>query len=64
MQNNISKTIIENFRIPVPPLAVQAKIVQILDKFTELAKELAKEQQARRAQYEYYRNQLLSFKKR
>lgn len=59
MQNNISKTIIENFRIPVPPLAVQAKIVQILDKFTELAKELAKEQQARRAQYEYYRDWLL-----
>ena len=49
----------ENFRIPVPPLAVQAKIVQILDKFTELAKELAKEKQARRAQYEYYRDWLL-----
>ena len=49
----------ENFRIPVPPLAVQEKIVQILDKFTELAKELAKEKQARRAQYEYYRDWLL-----
>ncbi len=48
-----------NFRIPVPPLAVQAKIVQILNKFTELAKELAKEKQARRAQYEYYRDWLL-----
>ena len=59
MQNNISKTIIENFRIPVPPLAVQAKIVQILNKFTELAKELAKEKQARRTQYEYYRDWLL-----
>lgn len=50
---------IKNFRIPVPPLAVQAKIVQILDKFTELAKELAKEKQARRTQYEYYRDWLL-----
>lgn len=50
-------------KIPVPPLAVQVKIVQILDKFTELANELAeklaKEQQARRTQYEYYRDWLL-----
>ena len=46
-------------KIPVPPLAVQAKIVQILNKFTELAKELAKEKQARRTQYEYYRDWLL-----
>lgn len=46
-------------KVPVPPLAVQEKIVQILDKFTELAKELAKEKQARRAQYEYYRDWLL-----
>ena len=50
---------IKNFRIPVPPLAVQEKIVQILNKFTELAKELAKEKQARRTQYEYYRDWLL-----
>ena len=55
----ISKKQVENFRIPVPPLAVQAKIVQILNKFTELAKELAKEKQARRTQYEYYRDWLL-----
>ncbi len=56
---SIRKPMVENFRIPVPPLAVQEKIVQILNKFTELAKELAKEQQARRAQYEYYRDWLL-----
>ena len=56
---SIRKPMVENFRIPVPPLAVQAKIVQILNKFTELAKELAKEKQARRTQYEYYRDWLL-----
>lgn len=40
-------------RIPVPPLEVQREIVRILDQFTTL--------EARRAQYEYYRNQLLSY---
>ncbi|MCR2063572.1 restriction endonuclease subunit S [Campylobacter helveticus] len=40
-------------QIPLPPLAVQEKIVEILDKFTQL--------QARKKQYEYYRNKLLSF---
>lgn len=39
--------------IPVPPLEVQCEIVRILDQFTTL--------EARRAQYEYYRNQLLSY---
>ena len=43
--------------IPVPPLEVQREIVKILDQFTTLEAEL----EARRAQYEYYRNQLLSY---
>jgi type I restriction enzyme specificity protein hsdS len=43
--------------IPVPPLEVQCEIVRILDQFTTLEAEL----EARRAQYEYYRNQLLSY---
>ena len=43
--------------IPVPLIEVQRKIVEILDNFTELEAEL----EARRKQYEYYRNQLLSF---
>lgn len=42
----------ERFKIPIPPLAVQEEIVDILDKFTEL--------EGRKRQYEYYRNQLLS----
>ena len=45
------------FEIPVPPIEVQSKIVEILDNFTELEAEL----EARRKQYEYYRNQLLTF---
>ena len=51
--------------IPVPPLSVQHKIVEILDKFTSLEAELEvklqAELEARKKQYEYYRNQLLDF---
>ena len=47
--------------IPVPPLPVQQEIVRILDSFSELEKELEKELETREKQYEYYRNQLLSF---
>ena len=48
--------------VPVPPLPVQREIVRILDSFTSLEAELEAELEARRKQYEYYRNQLLSFK--
>ena len=57
----------EKFEIPVPPIEVQSKIVEILDNFTELEAELERkleaELEARRKQYEYYRNQLLTFDK-
>ena len=55
-ENNIFKS----FKIPIPPLEVQQEIVRILDKFTELEKELEKELEARRKQYAYYRENLLS----
>jgi type I restriction enzyme S subunit len=45
--------------IPVPPLAVQAEIVRVLDSFTSLEAELEAELEARKKQYEYYRNQIL-----
>ena len=50
-----------NFQIPVPHIAVQDEIVRILDKFTELEKELEKELELRRKQYEFYRDKLLTF---
>lgn len=46
---------------PIPPLRVQARIVEILDKFTQLEAELQAELEARRKQYAYYRDQLLNF---
>ena len=47
--------------IPVPSLPVQAEIVRILDNFTKLTAELTLELTARRKQYEYYRDRLLTF---
>ena len=49
---------IAKLKIPVPPLEVQEEIVRILDSFTELEANLQTELEARRKQYEYYRNSL------
>lgn len=49
------------FRIPIPPLPVQEEIVRILDSFSSLEAELEAELEARRKQYAYYRNELLTF---
>ena len=51
---------IKKLEIPLPPLKKQAKIAAVLDKFTELTEELTEELTAREAQYDYYRNMLLS----
>ena len=58
---------IKDFEIPIPPLEVQRQIVQILDRFDALCNDLTQglpaEIEARRKQYEYYRDQLLTFKR-
>ena len=59
----ISRKKFENMSIPIPPLPVQREIVRILDNFTELTAELQEELTARKKQYEYYRDNLLSFDK-
>ena len=56
----VSKKQIEAIEIPLPPLEIQKKIVECLDKFSALAAELQAELQLRRKQYEYYRTQLLT----
>lgn len=58
---SIRKPMIEDFQIPLPPLPVQEEIVRILDNFTELIAELTAELTARKKQYEYYRDSLLTF---
>ncbi|MGL4686090.1 MAG: restriction endonuclease subunit S [Commensalibacter sp.] len=60
---SIRKPMLDFFQIPIPPLAVQAEIVRILDAFTALTAELTAELKARKKQYNYYRDQLLTFKK-
>jgi type I restriction enzyme, S subunit len=51
-----------DIKIPVPPLPIQQEIVKILDAFRKLEAELEAELEARRKQYEYYRDRLLDFK--
>lgn len=66
--NNLSKNVMKNFEIPIPPIEIQKEIVRILDSFTELTTklitELTTELAMRKQQYEYYRDKLLSFGER
>ena len=56
----LMSNVMETIEIPLPPLEIQKKIVECLDKFSALAAELQAELQLRRKQYEYYRTQLLT----
>ncbi len=57
---------ISSLSIPVPPLEEQQRIVAILDRFDALCNDLTRglpaEIEARKKQYEYYRDKLLTFK--
>lgn len=59
--NLSSNKLMNELYIPLPPLEVQNEIVHILDTFTSHVAELQAELQARKEQYEYYRNKLLTF---
>ena len=56
----ISLKVTEEFMLPVPPLEVQREIVHVLDSFTLLTAELTAELTARKKQYEFYRDRLLT----
>lgn len=62
---NVSKKRFGEIAIPVPPIAEQQRIVAILDKFEKLVNDISEglpaEITARRQQYEYYRDKLLTF---
>lgn len=61
---HLSAKAINSIHIPLPPLPVQEEIVRVLEAFTELQAELQAELQKRKQQYNYYRDNLLSFKGR
>lgn len=65
---NMNANEVKQKSIPVPPLEEQERIVSILDRFdaltTDITAGLPAEIQARRKQYEYYRDQLLTFKQK
>ena len=64
-QKNIGAGILERMPVVIPPIEMQNKIVNILDKFESLVNDITEgipaEIELRRRQYEYYRNKLLSF---
>ncbi|EGE1188302.1 restriction endonuclease subunit S [Escherichia coli] len=67
-RGGLNLQMISAYKIPIPcpdnpekSLAIQSEIVRILDKFTALTAELTAELNMRKKQYNYYRDQLLSF---
>ena len=65
---NVPQSALANILIPIPPIDEQRRIVSILDRFealtTDLQSGLPAEIEARRKQYEYYREKLLTFKRK
>ncbi|EKD08235.1 restriction modification system DNA specificity domain protein [Arthrospira platensis C1] len=59
----VNKSDLAKLEIPIPPLAIQAEIVRILDTFTALTAELTAELSDRQKQYNYYSDLLLTFPK-
>ncbi|GAA9981072.1 restriction endonuclease subunit S [Helicobacter pylori] len=63
---NVSRQLLSKITIPIPPLEIQQEIVKILDQFSALTTDLLAgipaEIEARKKQYEYYREKLLVFK--
>lgn len=59
---HLSAKVINGIEIPLPPLAVQKEIVEILDTFTGMMDNLQKELDYRQKQFEYYRDKLFMFK--
>lgn len=65
---HVLATKMKNVKIPVPPLAEQQRIVDVLDRFDAICHDLTAglpaEIEARQKQYEYYRDKLLTFKRK
>ena len=64
-QSNINAQTVKQYKIPIPPLPVQQRIITVLDNFDAICSDLniglPAEIEARKKQYEFYRDQLLTF---
>lgn len=65
---SVRRPMLNKFPVPIPPLSVQHRIVSILDRFESLVNDISSglpaEIAARHQQYEYYRDQLLTFRRK
>ncbi|MBQ9417154.1 MAG: restriction endonuclease subunit S, partial [Bacteroidales bacterium] len=65
---SLTQAVLNEVKIPIPSLSEQQRIVDILDRFDTLVNDLTQglpaEIEARRQQYEYYRDRLLAFKRK
>jgi type I restriction enzyme S subunit len=65
---SIRRYMLEDFPVPIPSLQEQSRIVSILDRFEAMCNDISSglpaEIEARRKQYEYYRDKLLTFKEK
>ena len=64
-QTNLRKDDILDINIPVPTIEIQEHIIEVLDKFSELCDDIStglpSEIEARKKQYEYYKDKLIPF---
>jgi type I restriction enzyme S subunit len=62
---SVRRPMLNEYPVPVPPLDVQERLVNVLDNFESICSDLKiglpAEIEARQKQYEYYRDQLLTF---
>ena len=67
-RGDLNVSIIKSFKIPVPSMEEQGRIADLLDHFDALVNDISSglpaEIEARRAQYEHYRDRLLSFREK
>ena len=61
---SLTQKVLNKVKLPVPPLEVQREIVRVLDSFTLLTAELTAELTARKKQYDFYRDKLLTHNKK
>ena len=67
-RGGLNLKMLNNYLVPLPPLEVQKRVVEVLDNFEKICNDLniglPAEIEARQKQYEFYRNYLLTFEEK